>query len=178
MQKMTKPLLASASVLFAGLAVIGVLMFAFVQNAEARNAGPSSVGSKLEVAISDNGRVIVRGAEVTDISGAVITARTEWGASALSWTIETDSETAFVQKGGSGSALADVSVGDYVSFSGQLDEDESAFTINADAVKNWSLDDESRIEARAEAKAEMKARWSDWKKHPIFNWFKGKDDSR
>jgi len=175
---MTKPLLASGAVLFAGLALAGVLMFAFVQNAEARNAGPGSVGSKLEVAISDNGRVIVRGAEVTEISGDVIRARTEWGTTALTWIIDTDTDTDFVEKGGSGSALANVSVGDYVSFSGQIDESGSALTVDADAVKNWSLGDEPRVEARAEAKADMKARWTEWKKYPIFNWFKGKDDSR
>lgn len=178
MQRMTTSLLVSASVLLAGLAVTGILMFAFVESAEARNAGPHSVGSKLEVAISDTGRVIVRGAEVTEIAGEIIRVRTEWGASALSWAVETNDETAFVEKGGSGSALTDVSVGDYVSFSGQLDENESNFTVDADAVKNWSLEDDSRATVRVEAKAESKDRWNDWKKYPIFNWFTDKDDSR
>lgn len=182
MNRTMKSLLASLAVLTAGLAVTGVLMFAFVQNAEAENKGPRAVGSKLEVAISDNGRVIVRGAEVTEISGDTIRARTEWGATALTWTIETDSETDFVTKGGSGTDLDDVSLGDYVSFSGQLDESESSFTIDADAVRNWSLDADKdnthfRAEARAEAKADAKSRWDEWKKLPLFNWFKGKGDN-
>ncbi|MES2931775.1 MAG: hypothetical protein V4682_03755 [Patescibacteria group bacterium] len=174
-----KSVLASTAILAVGLAAVGVLMFAFVQNAEARNSGPHAVGSKLEVAISDNGRVIVRGAEVTEISGDTIRARTEWGATALTWTIRTDGDTDFVTKGGSGSGLDDVSTGDYVSFSGQVLESESAFTVDADAVRNWSLEsDKDDSHVRAEAKVEAKARWDEWKKFPIFNWFKGKDDSR
>lgn len=183
MNRMTKSLLASLAVLTAGLAVTGMLMFAFVQNAEAKNSGPHAVGSKLEVAISDNGRVIVRGAEVIEVSGDMIRARTEWGATALSWAVRTDSETDFVSKEGSGSDLGDVAIGDYVSFSGQLNESQSSFTVDADAVRNWSLDsdgdnDRIRAEARAEAKVEVKNRWDEWKKLPIFNWFKDKDDNR
>jgi len=183
MNRTTKSLLASLAVLVAGLAVTGMLMFAFVQNAEAKNSGPHAVGSKLEVAISDNGRVIVRGAEVTEISGDTIRARTVWGATVLTWTVNTTNDTDFVSKSGSGSDLNDISTGDYVSFSGQIDESENAFTIDADAVKNWSLDsdddkDHIRAEARAEAKVEVKNRWEEWKKLPIFNWFKGKDDNR
>lgn len=177
MNRTKKSLLASTAVLTAGLAVAGVLMFAFVQNVEARNSGPRAVGSKLEVAISDNGRVIVRGAEVTEISGDRIQARTEWGATTLTWRVDTDSDTDFVMKSGSGSELTDVSIGDYVSFSGQVDESEATLTVDADAVKNWSVDDDSRIraEARADAKVEAKKGWGEWKNFPFFNWFKDKD---
>ena len=178
MNRTTLSLFAAFAVLLAGLAVAGMLMFAFVERVQARDNGPRAVGSKLEVAISDNGRVIVRGAEVTNISGATVRARTEWGASALTWTIDTDTDTDFVQKSGSGSDLDDISVGDYVSFSGQLDESADAFTIDADVVKNWSLEeDDSR--SRAEAKAEMKTKnWGGWKNFPIFNWFTHKDEKR
>jgi len=182
MNRTMKSLLASIAVLATGLIAVGILMFAFVQNAEARNNGPHAVGSKLEVAISDNGRVIVRGAEVIEVSGDTLRARTEWGATALTWTVVTDGDTDFVTKGGSGSDFNDVSIGDYVSFSGQVLESESSFTIDGDAVRNWSLDDKDdsrvRAEARAEAKVEAKSRWDEWKKLPIFNWFKDKEDSR
>lgn len=173
MNTTTKSLLASLAVLTAGLAIAGFLMFAFVQDAEAHDTGPHGVGSKLEVAINDEGRVVVRGAEVTDVSGDTIHARTEWGEAMLSWTVRTDADTDFVTKGGSGSALDEVSVGDYVSFSGALRESESSFTVDADAVRNWSLGDD-----RPAVRADAKNRWDAWKKIPIFSWFKGKGDSR
>jgi len=151
-------------------------MFAFAQNAEAENKGPRAVGSKLEVAISDNGRVIVRGAEVTEVSGDTIRAKTEWGATELSWRIDTNNDTAFVEKSGSGSELSDISAGDYVSFSGEINEGEPVFTVSADAVKNWSLDEEPKV--RASAKVETKAGWGNWMKSmSLFSWFK-KEDSR
>lgn len=151
------------------LAATGLLMFAFVQSAEAQT-GPRSVGSKLEVAISDSGRTIVRGAEVLEVSGDTIRARTEWGSSSLTWNIETDSDTDFVLKSGAGSDRDDIEAGDYVSFSGMLDGSGSLFTVDADVVKNWSQEDNAgrdRIEARAEAKAEVKAGFGNW----LRGWF-------
>ena len=99
---------------------------------------PRSVGSSLEVIISDNGNTTVRGAKVTGVSGSTITAQTIWDASSITWTVRTDSETNFIQKSGSDSDLGDISEGDYVSFSGAL-ASGSSFTVTADVVKNWSL---------------------------------------
>lgn len=165
-----KSILLSLAVFLSGLAITSILMFAFVADAEARSQGPHTVGSKLEIAISDAGRVIVRGAQVTQVSGSTITARTEWGPTALTWTIITDTETDFVTKGGSGSDLDSLSVGHYVSFSGQLDDSSASFMVDADAVRNWSLEGEAS--ARAEAKTDTKSRWSEWKHFPFFTWFK------
>lgn len=173
MNRLIRSLSLSALVLLAGLAVVGVLMFAFAQNAEAENKGPRAVGSKLEVAISDNGRVIVRGAEVTEISGDTIRVKTEWGATELLWRVDTNNDTAFVEKSGSGSELSDISVGDYVSFSGEINEGEPVFTVSADAVKNWSLGEEPKI--RAEAKVHAKTGWGNWMN--AFSWFT-KGDAR
>lgn len=178
MTRISKALLESGLVLLAGLAVIGVLMFAFAEGAQAHRAGAKSVGSALEVMMSDTGRTVVRGAEVTDISGDTIRARTEWGASAISWTIETDSDTAFVTKAGSSAGKDDITVGDIVSFSGMLDDSATAFSIDADAVKNWSIDaddtdrDSKDHDAHVKANVEAKGRFGDWKNMPIFNWFK------
>ena len=77
MTRITKTLVESGLVLLGGLAVIGIVMFAFAQAAEAHKAGAKGVGSTLEVSIADNGRTVMRGAEVTDVSGVVIRARTE-----------------------------------------------------------------------------------------------------
>lgn len=179
MTRISKALLESGLVLLGGLAVIGVLMFAFAQGAQAHKAGAKSAGSALEVMMSDNGRTIVRGAEVTDISGDIIRARTEWGASSISWTIVTDANTAFVTKAGANTDKDDIAVGDIVSFSGELDDGDTAFSIDADAVKNWSVDDgradrdTKDRDVQVKASSEAKGHFSDWRNMPILNWFKG-----
>lgn len=147
----------------AAFAALTFLMFSFTSQVEAYNGGVKSVGSKLEVSIADSGRVIVRGAEVTSVSDDTIRAETEWGSTALAWTINTDANTDFVTKSGSGSELRDIAVGQYVSFSGVIDGSGSALTVDADAVKNWSLDTNhgttTKAELRAEARADAKNGW-------------------
>lgn len=145
MTRIAKTLLESTAVLLVGFAIIGSLMFAFSQNVEAKNGTAQSVGSGLTVSIGDDGRALVRGAEVTAVSGGTLTAKTSWGSSALTWTVRTDGDTDFVRKNGSGTALGDIATGDIVSFSGMLDEDANAFTVDADAVKNWSKDDAKTV---------------------------------
>lgn len=165
-------------------AIVGLaaaaLMFAFSTQAQA-DVSTNKSGSGLEVMIASNGRTLVRGAEVTNVSGSVVTARTEWGQSALTWSIHTDTETNFVTKKGSSTDRSDIEVGDTVSFSGSLDEGAGAFAVSADVVKNWSLDkddtDRHDSEKRAETKVEVKSRWDEWKhKFPVLGWFGNKGD--
>ncbi len=166
-------LLQAGTVLIGGLLAAGGLVVAFTQSAEAKDSDRARTGSPLEVIISDNGRVLVRGAEITAVTDSTITARSEWGQSALTWTVRTDGDTHFVEKKGSSMELADLEDGDFVSFSGTLDADAETFTVDADTVKNWSEDQD----ARAEVKAKLETRWDNWKeKFPIFNWFKDKKD--
>ncbi len=92
---------------------------------------------RVEVAIGDAGNVLVRGAKVTGISGSTLTVTTTAGASTLSWAVTTDSSTAFVTSGGSGSSLAQISLGDTVSFAGALTG--TGLSVKATAVKDWTL---------------------------------------
>ncbi len=183
MTRIAKNLLVSAAVLLAGLAAIGVLMLASVHQAQAHEANKRPAGTTLEVSITDAGKVLVRGAEVTAVSENSISARTEWGASALNWTVETDGDTSFLGRDGSGLDENDIAIGDTVSFSGSLDTNGSTFTVDADAVKNWShgtndTDRAERNEARVEAKTGLRAKWGDWMRGaPLLNWF-NKHDNR
>ena len=95
-------------------------------------------GSSLEVHINDNGSVLVRGAKVTAVSGTTITAITEWNGASMSWNINTDATTKFIELKNGQSSVSDVKVGDFVSFSGNLMAG-SAFTVQAKQVKNWSV---------------------------------------
>ena len=54
-------------------------------------------GSSLEVHINDNGSVLVRGAKVTAVSVTTITAITEWNGASMSWNINKDATTKFIE---------------------------------------------------------------------------------
>lgn len=97
---------------------------------------------RVEIAVNASGNVLVRGAKVTGISGATLTVTTTAGASTLSWAVTTDSSTVFAASGGAGSSLAQISVGDTVSFAGALTG--TGLSVKATAVKDWTLDANER----------------------------------
>jgi hypothetical protein len=101
--------------------------------------GHKSVGSSLEVHINDNGKVLVRGAEITAISGTTITAKNMFGSYAMIWTVRTDTDTKFVRKHGGASVVSELSVGDFMSFSGAFDTTATTPTVNASLIKDWSI---------------------------------------
>ncbi len=136
-----KFLVAASAVVLAGSLMAGTV---FADNDHDNGKGNDdheravSLGSTLEVHISDNGNVLVRGAKVTAVSGSTVTANTSWGATALTWTVNTDSNTQFVHRFGGQSALASVAVGDFVSFQGPLSSTNTGLTVMAKVFKNWS----------------------------------------
>ncbi|MDP2704895.1 MAG: DUF5666 domain-containing protein [Patescibacteria group bacterium] len=92
-----------------------------------------------EIHIIDNGNVLVRGAQVTAVSGNTITASTAIGSTTVSWLVNVSSSTDFIHKYSGKSSLADISVGDYLSFSGKMNTSASQLTVNAKVIKNWSV---------------------------------------
>lgn len=123
-----------------GLALIAAPTFALAKDDSYR---PRSVGSPIEVILSENGKAVVRGAKVTDVSGSTIAAQTIMNGTTINWTVRTDSDTDFVVKNGSESGIDAVADGDYVSFSGVLAASGS-FAVDADVVRNWSAVAEGR----------------------------------
>lgn len=96
-------------------------------------------GSSLEVSIKDNGQVLVRGAKVTAVTGNMISATTAWGVMNLNWNVNVLSSTNIVRKFGSVSPLAEIKVGDMVSFTGTVASGtSSAIAVDAKVIKNWS----------------------------------------
>ncbi|MBI5457677.1 hypothetical protein HY971_03065 [Candidatus Kaiserbacteria bacterium] len=95
------------------------------------------LAQRVEIAITDSGNVLVRGAKVTGITGSTLTVTTTAGSSTLSWAVTTNSSTVFVTSTGSGSSLGAISVGDTVSFVGVLSG--NGLSVNATAVKDWTL---------------------------------------
>jgi len=128
----------------AGLTSVAVASaLAFLPIIASANEGNSkgkdrlAAAQRVEVAINASGNVLVRGAKVTGISGSTLTVTTTAGASTLSWAVTTDSSTVFVTSAGSGSSLAQISVGDTVSFAGALTG--TGLSVKASAVKDWTL---------------------------------------
>lgn len=98
-----------------------------------------SIGSTIEVHFNNDGKVIVRGAKVTSVSGSTINAAVAWGSYSLNWVVVTDATTKFIRKHGGASSVSEVSVGDFLSFQGHVDTTQSQATVKADIVKDWSL---------------------------------------
>lgn len=96
----------------------------------------------LEVLIKDRD-VIVRGASVTSISGNIIQATTAWGQTSINWTVTTASSTKFFSKDALRASIADIGVGDIISFSGRWNA-SGAFNVMADVVRDWTHDKKGR----------------------------------
>jgi len=103
-------------------------------------AGVASADSKLGVSVNvgANGAALVRGAEVTAVSGTQVDAKTSWGSAVLNWIVKTDAETEYVGKNGKDIARSEITVGDTISFRGSLDQTLSGLVVKAKIVKDWS----------------------------------------
>lgn len=126
--------------LFAVSLLMAALAFFPANATYAHEDKPESnkAGTGVEVNLSSNGSALVRGAKVTSVSGSTINATTNYGSSSLSWTVKTDSNTNFTANKGGTNGLAQIAVGDTVSFSGSLDQAVSGLTVNAKVVKDWT----------------------------------------
>ena len=100
---------------------------------------PSSVGVSLEVVMNEDGHVRVAGARVREVLDSGFRAETLWGAGKLTWTVRTDEKTPILRKDGTKIALAQVTAGDYVSFTGQIQTSMAPFTVDATSVRDWSV---------------------------------------
>ncbi len=130
--------LAAFSVLMAAALLVAAAI-SLPAAASAHSNGSSSTGTM--VSINNEGSVLVRGATVTSVGADLIEARTVWGDTDISWDLQIDGDTDFFSKGGADSSSSAIETGDKVSFSGSLDQDGGAFTVIANVIRNWSIDD-------------------------------------
>lgn len=143
--------LSSKLILFLSAAVLALSALFATPLLASANEGQSdskkvdshNVGSAVEVRMANDNSVVVRGAKVTSISGSVINVQTAFGSSVLSWNVRVGADTKIITLPGGPIALAAISVGDYVSFSGLLDTSVSGLTVNAKVLKDWSQIDRS-----------------------------------
>ena len=121
----------------AGIALAAAPVFALAHddNRDANMKQPIADKTTVSVAIANNGSTLVRGAKVTDVNGDTVTATTVANGVTLTWTIDTDGDTDFVDVSSDGIARGDIDDGDYVSFSGAL---TGSLRVDADTVRDWS----------------------------------------
>lgn len=118
--------------------VFGAASVAFAQSS-ATPASPAAAGTTLEVHISNEGTALVRGAKVTSVGSSTINATQTWGSYSQSWVVKVGPGTEFTRRYGGASSLGEITVGDYVSFSGPLDSTQSVGMVNAKVVKDFSI---------------------------------------
>jgi hypothetical protein len=97
-----------------------------------------NVGSTLEVHISDNGKVLVRGAKVTAINGTTINADTLFGDSNISWVVDASATPKVIRRYGGNSSVSEIAIGDFISFNGTLNA-TGAWNVKATNLKDWSI---------------------------------------
>ena len=106
-----------------------------------------SAGSGVEIQIAANGNALVRGAQVTAVSGTQVNANTSLGSSVLNWIVKTDADTDFSATKGGSDGIANIAVGDTISFRGKIDQAVSGLTVNAKQVKDWtSVETKAKLE--------------------------------
>lgn len=121
------------------LALAGVIAlapaFAFAKDGRDDGAKRFAIPERATLAVDASGRILVRGAKVTAVSGSAITVQATWPSSSMTWTLQADSATEYYGYDGKSSALAAIAVGNTLSFSGSL---TGASTVDADIIRNWS----------------------------------------
>lgn len=88
------------------------------------------------VSMGSTGKVLVKQAKVTSVSGAVINASITLGTGTLSWVVNTDSATKFYNRTGASGVIGDIVVGDSITFGGNLTG--NGLSVQALAVKDLS----------------------------------------
>ena len=127
-----------AFVVVAALALFPLASVSADQDKDKSNGKNGTSGGGVEVNLGANGSALVRGAKVTSVSGTTVNATTNYGSSQLSWRVMTDGNTEFTSHKGSTNGLANIAVGDSISFRGSLDQSVSGLTVKAKIVKDWS----------------------------------------
>jgi hypothetical protein len=87
-------------------------------------------------AANADGKALIRGAKVTGVSGADITATVALGSATLTMTLHTDSATKFYNRAGKTELISDIAVGDTVTAGGTMTG--NGLTMNAAAVKDFT----------------------------------------
>jgi hypothetical protein len=144
-----------------GIALAASPMLAFAHDDANKNdnlRGPVIDKTAVSIVIANDGATLVRGAKVTDVNDGDITAETAVNGVTMTWDIDTDDSTDYVDASSDSFSRSDIDDGDYVSFSGDL---SGSMRVAADTVRDWSQGDASP----------RTGFWSHIETWPIFSFF-------
>ncbi len=97
-----------------------------------------TVGSPIEIHVTDEGNVLVKGARIEQLAGSTIYAKVYWGEVFLRMTVRTTPGTDISKKTGTSLKVSDLKVGDFISYEGKFYSGSSAFDVMATKITNWS----------------------------------------
>ena len=100
---------------------------------------PKSVGSTLEVHITDDGKMILHGAQVIQVAGTTFYARSMWGNSSMRWIVRTDENTKVTRRFDTSTSVAEIRPGDIISVEGEFLAGSDSISVVAKKIKDWSL---------------------------------------
>ncbi|MES3005389.1 MAG: DUF5666 domain-containing protein [Patescibacteria group bacterium] len=106
--------------------------------AAANNASPGSV---VEVSILNSGKVDISGAKVTSISStgsSTLTVFVGWGNAGQTYTVDISSAS-ITRRYSYPASASEISVGDFVSFVGNVDKSVSGLLIKATSLQDYSI---------------------------------------
>ena len=113
-------LIGSAAVVGA-VSALTILAFAGIAHADSLPG--------VDVHIGAGGNAQVDGAKITAVSGSDVSANTSFGSSVMNWLVKTDSNTEFSANHDGAVGIANIAVGDVISFRGALDQSVSGLTV-------------------------------------------------
>lgn len=122
----------SASVLIPVMAL--AVLFGSMPSVASADSDSKSRIQVPSVAMSSEGKVLVKQAKVTSVSGTTINASVTLGSGTLAFTLNTDSATKFYNRTSAAGVIGDIAVGDMITFGGNLSG--SGLTVQALAVKD------------------------------------------
>lgn len=157
-------------------ALVAVPAFAFAHGGDDdgtkddHKAGEKTVFDKtaVSIGISNNGSILVRGAKVTDVGDSSLTAQTVVNGVTMTWAVDTDGDTNFVEADGDTMVIADISDGDYVSFSGML---TGSAAVDALVVRDWSVDEKEGNGHNVPDEIKKQGFWDRFKNWPGFSFW-------
>ena len=95
-------------------------------------------GEARQIVIGEDGKVTVRGAKVTSVSGSTIFAGVVFGSTSFNWTVVTNASTTVITSKHATSTVGQIAIGDIVSFAGNLNTALSAATVMATVLEDWT----------------------------------------
>ncbi len=122
----------SASILAPALLLAG--LFGALPSVASADSNSSNRIEVPTVSMNAEGKILVKQAKVTSVSGTTINASVTLGSGTLSFIVNTDTSTKFYSRAQSAGTLGDIAVGDMVTFGGNLQG--SNLTVQALAVKD------------------------------------------